>query len=70
MSHFFKKEAKEIENEKSSGNIFKDLGFENPDLELMRARLSLEIFKILEKKNSHKQKQESYWVSASQTFQS
>jgi len=36
--------------EKSSGNVFKDLGFENPDLELMRARLSLEIFKILEKR--------------------
>lgn len=42
--------SKAIKIEKSSGNVFKDLGLENPDLELMRARLSLEIFKILKKR--------------------
>jgi len=44
------KGIEEIEIVRGSGNVFKDLGFENPDLELMRAKLSLEIFKILEKR--------------------
>lgn len=39
-----------IEYTKSSGNVFKDLGLPNPDMEFLRASLSLEVFKILEKR--------------------
>jgi len=30
-----------------SGNVFADLGFENPEQELMKARLTLEIFRLI-----------------------
>lgn len=36
-----------IEYEKSSGNVFKDLGFPNPELEQLKSALSFEIFTIL-----------------------
>ncbi len=39
-----------IKIEKSSGNVFVDLGLDDPDKELLRAQLSLKVFKILEKK--------------------
>ena len=32
---------------KSSGNVFEDIGVKNPSTELIRAKLSVEIFKIL-----------------------
>ncbi|MBI1924379.1 XRE family transcriptional regulator [Candidatus Poribacteria bacterium] len=34
---------------KSSGNVFKDMGYPNPDRELLRAQLELEIFRILKR---------------------
>lgn len=33
--------------EKSSGNVFADLGFKNPDQELLRAKLILQIHRLL-----------------------
>lgn len=36
--------------EKSSGNVFADVGMANPTSELFRAEVALEIFKILKKK--------------------
>jgi len=33
--------------EKSSGNVFADLGFKTPEQELLKARLTLQIFKLL-----------------------
>lgn len=36
---------------KSSGNIFSDLGFENPQEELLKANLTARICQILEEKN-------------------
>jgi len=41
---------KKITATKSSGNVFKDLGFENPELELMKSQLALAIFRIFKKK--------------------
>lgn len=36
--------------EKSSGNVFKDLGFPNPEMEQLRAELALEIWQILKQR--------------------
>ncbi len=36
-----------IEYEKSSGNVFQDLGFPNPEMEQLKSALSFEIFNIL-----------------------
>ena len=33
--------------EKSSGNIFADIGFPNSEQELMKAHLTLEIFRLI-----------------------
>ena len=37
----------DIEVTVGSGNVFADLGFENPEQELMKARLTLEIFRLI-----------------------
>jgi predicted XRE-type DNA-binding protein len=36
--------------EDSSGNIFADLGFRNPKQELLKAKLTIEIYKLLKKR--------------------
>lgn len=36
-----------IEVEKSSGNVFADLGLPNPEQELLKANLTLQIFKVI-----------------------
>jgi predicted XRE-type DNA-binding protein len=36
-----------IKVEKSSGNVFADLGLPNPEQELLKARLTLQIYKII-----------------------
>lgn len=41
----------EIEYEVSSGNVFADIGIENPEEELTKAKLVLEIEKIIKEKN-------------------
>ena len=35
---------------KSSGNVFADLGFENPTGEALRSEMAYKLFKILDKK--------------------
>jgi len=47
----FMNTKKTILYEESSGNIFKDLGLNNPDLEDVKVQLSIKIFKILKKRN-------------------
>ena len=37
-----------IEIVKSSGNVFRDLGHANPDIELMKATLAAEIIQVLD----------------------
>ena len=37
--------------EKSCGNVFKDLGLPNPELEQLRAELALEIWRIMKQRN-------------------
>ncbi len=39
-----------IEYEKSSGNVFEDLGFPNPELEQLKSALAYEIFSILKQR--------------------
>jgi len=39
-----------IKAEKSSGNVFADLGFPHPERELLKARLMLEIYRIIRKR--------------------
>lgn len=39
--------TKKIEFEESSGNVFADLGFPNPEKEMLKARLILEIARII-----------------------
>ncbi|MEC4677779.1 MAG: helix-turn-helix transcriptional regulator, partial [Nitrospirota bacterium] len=39
-----------IEFEESSGNVFEDLGFPNPEMEQLKSALSFEIFTILKKR--------------------
>ncbi|HTN70734.1 MAG TPA: helix-turn-helix transcriptional regulator [Methylomirabilota bacterium] len=41
------KKAKRIKVEKSSGNVFADLGFANPERELLKAHLTLQIYRII-----------------------
>ena len=43
------KETK-IKAEKSSGNIFADIGLPHPEQELLKARLTLEIYKIIQQR--------------------
>jgi predicted XRE-type DNA-binding protein len=38
---------KKVRVEESSGNIFADLGLPNPEQELLKARLTLQIYKIV-----------------------
>jgi predicted XRE-type DNA-binding protein len=39
--------AKRIRSEKSSGNVFADLGLPHPEQELLKARLTLEIYRLI-----------------------
>lgn len=39
-----------IKAEKSSGNIFADIGLPHPEQELLKARLTLEIYKIIQQR--------------------
>ena len=39
-----------IRAEKSSGNVFADLGFPHPEQELLKARLTLEIYRLIRKR--------------------
>lgn len=43
------KEAK-IKAEKSSGNIFADVGLPHPEQEMLKARLTLEIYRIIKQR--------------------
>lgn len=36
--------------EESSGNVFADLGFPNPERELLKARLTLQIYRIIKQR--------------------
>ncbi|HET6218758.1 MAG TPA: helix-turn-helix transcriptional regulator [Acidobacteriaceae bacterium] len=40
-----------IKVEKSSGNVFADLGFPHPEQELLKAKLTLEIFRLIRKRD-------------------
>ena len=44
-----KKKAK-IEAEQGNGNVFADLGLPNPEQELLKAQLTLEIYAIIKKR--------------------
>lgn len=50
MKSKIKENIKEPEHEKGSGNVFADLGFENPEEELLKADLTGEIAFIIKKK--------------------
>jgi predicted XRE-type DNA-binding protein len=39
-----------VKAEKSSGNVFADLGFPYPEQELLKAKLTLEIYRIIRKR--------------------
>ena len=41
------KKRRTIEYEESSGNVFADLGLPNPDQELLKANLTLQIFRAI-----------------------
>jgi predicted XRE-type DNA-binding protein len=41
------KKATTIAHEKSSGNVFADLGLPHPEQELLKARLTLQIYRII-----------------------
>ena len=40
-------QAKRIRAEKSSGNVFADLGLPHPEQELLKARLTLQIYRLI-----------------------
>jgi len=44
------KKEKRITTEKSSGNVFADLGFANPEREQLKAHLTLQIYRIIKKR--------------------
>ncbi len=41
------KKSRRIEFEESSGNVFADLGLPNPEQELLKANLTLQIFRVI-----------------------
>ena len=41
------KKRKRMTFEKSSGNVFADIGFANPERELLKAHLTLQIYRII-----------------------
>src|SRR5260370_16564821 len=41
---------KPIRVEKSSGNVFADLGLPHPEQELLKARLTLQIYRLIQKR--------------------
>ncbi len=41
------KQSNAIKSEKSSGNVFADLGLPRPEQELLKAKLTLEIYRII-----------------------
>lgn len=45
-----KKTSNSIGVEAGSGNVFADLGFANPELELLKARLTLQIYRSLKQR--------------------
>jgi predicted XRE-type DNA-binding protein len=45
------KNSNRIKAERSSGNIFADLGLPHPDRELLKAKLTLEIYRLIRKRN-------------------
>lgn len=45
------KTTNRIKAEKSSGNIFADLGLPHPERELLKAKLTLEIYRLIRKRN-------------------
>jgi predicted XRE-type DNA-binding protein len=44
------KKQKRIKIEKSSGNLFADLGFANPEREQLKAHLTLQIYRIIKQR--------------------
>ena len=42
--------AKPIQMEKSSGNIFADLGLPHPEQELLKAKLTLQIYRLIKER--------------------
>jgi predicted XRE-type DNA-binding protein len=42
---------KAVEAEKSTGNVFADLGFPNPERELLKAKLTLQIYRLIQERN-------------------
>ncbi|MEX0802773.1 MAG: helix-turn-helix transcriptional regulator [Candidatus Binatia bacterium] len=44
------KKSKRMTVEKSSGNVFADLGFANPEREQLKAYLTLQIYRIIKKR--------------------
>ena len=45
------KKSNRIKVEKSGGNIFADLGLPHPERELLKAKLTLEIYRLIRKRN-------------------
>jgi len=45
-----KKKQRKITVEESSGNIFADLGFPNPEREEIKARLTLQIYRLIKQR--------------------
>jgi len=44
------KKSRRIAVEKSSGNVFADLGFANPEREQLKAYLTLQIYRVIKKR--------------------
>lgn len=42
---------KSIRGEKSSGNVFADLGIPHPEQELLKAKLALQIYRLIKSRN-------------------
>lgn len=43
-------EKKQVKYEKSSGNVFADLGLAHPEQELLKARLTLQIYRLIKQR--------------------
>ncbi|MFN2317921.1 MAG: helix-turn-helix domain-containing protein [Gemmatimonadales bacterium] len=44
-------ESRRLRHQSSTGNVFRDLGFKNPDAELAKAQLVLEIVRLLRRRS-------------------
>ena len=62
------KKKNKIRVKEGSGNVFADLGFPNPEREQLKARLTLQIYRLIKDRGLTQARPARYWAFDSRTF--